>query len=148
MTDAHNDRWDRRFLKVAELVAGWSKDPSTQVGAVIVSAERRILATGYNGFPQGVEDSADRLEDRAQKHLLTVHAEANAVAFAAREGVSLKGSTAYTTHPCCAQCAGLLIQAGVRHVVHLKRDLRPEWLQSVKAGVDSCVEAGVSIERV
>ena len=64
------DKWDGRFLDAAALVASWSKDPSTRVGCVIVNERRHIVATGYNGFPKGVEDSVERLNDRPTKYLM------------------------------------------------------------------------------
>ena len=140
--------WPTRFLALAEHIASWSKDPSTRVGCVIVDDERRILATGYNGFPRGVEDHPRRLADRPAKHLFTVHAEANAVAAAARSGVSLHGATAYVTHPCCAQCAALLIQAGVRSVVTRDVEMRPEWETSLEAAGLMLHEAGVGVDWV
>ena len=134
--------WSARFLDLAGHIAGWSKDPSTQVGCVIVDDDRRILATGYNGFPRGVTDSQDRLTDRTTKHMLVVHAEANAVAAAARTGASLHGSTAYVTHPCCSQCAALLAQAGVKQVIH-NGELRAAWAESSMLAKTIFNEAGV-----
>jgi len=97
--------WDRRFLDLAKHISTWSKDPSTQVGAVAVR-DRRILATGYNGFPRGIEDSFERLADRQQKLLRTVHAEANVVAQASLHGVSLEGASIYIWPflPCSSCC--------------------------------------------
>jgi dCMP deaminase len=106
--------WSARFLQLAALVASWSKDPTTQVGAVAVDDRKHILETGYNGPPQGVEDLELRFQ-RPAKYLWTAHAEANLVATAA--ATRLRGSTVYVTHLCCAQCAALLINAGVRKVV-------------------------------
>lgn len=126
-----NEKWDRRFMGMAHEVAKWSKDPSTKVGAVAMRGRRQI-ATGYNGFPAGVDDSEERYENRSLKHLLTVHAEANLVAQAASEGVSLGGSVVYVTHPCCSQCAALLAQAGVLRVVYGGK-LRPDWRDSTEA---------------
>lgn len=109
-----------------------------------MGADREIRATGYNGFPRGTSDGKELYADREVKHLRVVHAEANAVAAAARVGVSLKGTTAYVTHPCCAQCAALLIQAGVsRVVIPGAAELRPEWKKSALAGVILFAEAGV-----
>jgi dCMP deaminase len=103
--------WHDRFFEMARMVGSWSKDPSTQVGAVIVRPDRTIASVGYNGFPRGVEDTPHKLEDRPAKYLRTVHAEANAI-LSARE--PLHGCTLYVTplHP-CANCAGLIIQAGI-----------------------------------
>ncbi|MBI2669577.1 MAG: hypothetical protein HYX20_00290 [Candidatus Yanofskybacteria bacterium] len=62
------EKWDRRFLALAEFVAQWSKDPSTKTGAVIVDSNNRLVSVGYNGFPRGVNDSPERLENREIKN--------------------------------------------------------------------------------
>ena len=109
--------WDQRFLQVASIFAGWSKDPSTKVGAVAVR-ERRILAQGYNGLPAGVADSDVRLKNRETRLEMTVHAEMNCVAYAAQNGVSLMGATMYVWPlMTCSRCASMLIQAGINKVV-------------------------------
>lgn len=109
--------WDDRFLEKAMQFTPWSKDPSTQVGCVIVNEEDKIiLSTGLNGLPRGVRDLPERME-RPQKYLWTAHAEENAVANAARVGIALKGMTAYVTHYPCSRCARTLVQAGIARVV-------------------------------
>lgn len=110
----HSKKWADRFMHMARIVASWSKDPTTKVGAVAVDDSKRILESGYNGLPMGVMDLDTRMA-RPAKYLWTLHAEANLVATAARS--RLQGSTVYVTHLCCAQCAALLINAGVARVV-------------------------------
>lgn len=111
-----SDPWDRRWIDMAQLVSTWSKDPSTQVGAVIV-LENRMLAQGWNGFPRGVKDDWARLHDREIKYSLTVHAELNAVFNAGYNGVSLKGSTLYVYGlPVCSNCAKGIIQTGIKRI--------------------------------
>lgn len=107
--------WHERFFALADLVGSWSKDPSTRVGAVIVRPDRTIASVGYNGFPRGVNDAASLYNDREAKLMRTVHAEANAI-LAARE--PLHGYTLFVTplHP-CANCAGLIIQSGIKKVL-------------------------------
>jgi dCMP deaminase len=105
-------KWDTRFIDLAKLVASWSKDPSTQVGAVIVDKDKRIVSTGFNGFPQGVDDEST---EREIKLLRTIHAEENALLFARRD---VTGMTVYVTRPPCARCAAKLIQSGVSRVVY------------------------------
>lgn len=107
--------WQAYFMEMAKQVASRSKDPTTKVGCVIVSADKVVTATGYNGIPAGVEDMPERME-RPAKYLWTAHAEENAVALAARSGARLKDATAYVTHAPCARCARSLIQAGVSTV--------------------------------
>lgn len=111
------ESWDATFLGLAERFARRSKDPSTKVGCVIVGPDREVRSMGYNGLPRGVEDLAERME-RPAKYLWTSHAEENAVAQAARIGVSLKGCTAYVTHFPCARCARALIQAGITEIIY------------------------------
>ena len=127
--------------------ASFSKDNSTRVGAVIVGADKVVLASGYNGFPRGCDDDAAIYDDRVRKHLRTCHAESNCVAAASRTGASLKGATAYVTHPCCAQCAALLIQAGVARVVTPWGGvLRPDWEASAREALAMFEEAGVQAD--
>lgn len=109
-------RWTDHFMGMAALVASASKDPSTKVGCVVVSEDKVVVATGYNGLPRGVTDDPVRME-RPAKYLWTSHAEENAVAQAARVGAKLKGGTAYVTHHPCSRCARSLIQAGITTVI-------------------------------
>lgn len=105
-------RWLNYFFDIAKINAQMSKDLNTQVGAVIVDSDRNILSTGFNGFPRGAEETPIR-QSRPTKYLFTVHAEANAIAAAARNGHSLMNSALFCTHPPCAQCAALIVQAGI-----------------------------------
>lgn len=106
-------KWAERFLRIAAEIGSWSKDPRTKVGAVAIR-DRRIIGEGYNGLPQGVRDEPSRMLP-PDKYRWTCHAEANLVATAARS--ILAGATIYVTHYPCSQCAALLIQAGVAHVI-------------------------------
>lgn len=128
--DIRQTKWDVRFMDMARMVATWSKDPSSQIGAVAVNDERRILATGYNGFPKGIDDSEERLNNRAEKYPRIVHAEMNALMNALYSGVTLKDATLYVHGlPVCSECAKCVIQAGVRRVVIPSYDNTPgNWL--------------------
>ena len=113
--------WDEYFMGVAQLAAERSKDPSTQVGACIVDGEKRILSTGYNGFPHGCSDDEfpwNRDESKGDtKYQYVVHAELNAILNAS--GKSLAGSTLYVGLFPCNECAKAIIQAGVKEVIYL-----------------------------
>lgn len=140
--------WDQRMLHMARQVAGWSKDPSTKVGAIAVR-ERRILATGFNGLPSGVRDDEPRLRDRSLKLAMSVHAETNLVAFAARNGVCLAGSTVYIWPlPPCSQCSAVLIQADVSRVVVPDYPEPLRWMESFQLGRVMFGEAGLLFERM
>lgn len=106
--------WWKYYMGFAQHAAKKSKD-STQVGAILVGPDGEIRLTAYNGPPKGVEDLPERRE-RPAKYLYASHAEANLVAFAAREGIRTAGCTVYVTHMPCSSCARTLIQAGVKEV--------------------------------
>lgn len=137
------DKWDERFLRVAREVSEWSKDPGTRVGAVLVR-DRRIIATGYNGFPEGIADTEERYRDRESKLSLTVHAEVNALLNAAKNGAQTKGSTLYVTFPPCVNCSTCIIQAGVAKVVCPDLLSAPDrWMENFLKGQSTLCEAGV-----
>ena len=141
-------KWDKRFLELAHHISGWSKDPSTKVGCVVVGEDREIRSTGFNGFPRGIVDDSERLTDREQKYPLICHAEENAIMHAARIGLSLKGCTAYVTWPPCTRCARSLIQAGVVEVVYPQDCEVPErWMADFDMSTDMMGEAGLRIRQ-
>ena len=144
MTDLN--KWDKRFVRIAFDVATWSKDPGTKVGAVLVS-DRRIIATGYNGFPQSIDDSLERYADREIKLAYTIHAEVNAILNAAKNGASTDSSTLYVTFPPCVSCSAAVIQAGITRVVRPDLSTAPErWRKSFHEGRNLLLEAGVRVE--
>jgi dCMP deaminase len=137
--------WDRRFLRIAEEVRTWSRDPGTKVGCVLVS-DKRILSVGFNGFPRNLSDSLELYEDRDYKLAVTVHAEANAIMNAAKNGAKTQSCTAYVTFPPCSQCAAAVIQAGVETVVCPDPAQAPErWRASFKLGNEMLYNSGVKL---
>ena len=141
-------RWHERFIKLAHEVAEWSKDPSTKVGCVLVK-NKRVISTGYNGFPKNISDSFDRLMDREQKYEMTVHAEINAITTAALHGVSTEGASAYITFNPCSRCAAVLINAGIDSVyVSTANDIPPRWLSSFILASKMLAEAGVEYHTI
>jgi len=137
--------WDRRFLGLAEYIAGWSKDPSTKVGCVITDSRHRIISVGFNGLPAGVKDKPERLNDREQKLLMVQHAEVNALNFASRD---TSGCIAYTWPlPPCTQCAGALIQAGIERVVAPElTGTHDRWERHIELTKKMFAEAGVQVD--
>lgn len=107
--------WSEYLMGFAKHAATKSKD-GTKVGAVLVR-DRTVLCAGFNGPPRGVKDTADRFI-RPRKYLFAAHAETNALATALRNGMSAEGCALYVTHMPCANCAKLIIQSGVKHVVY------------------------------
>lgn len=139
-------KWQRRFFNLAYLVASWSKDPSSQIGAVIVDAYNRVISSGFNGFPVGVKDAEERLGDRETKYKMILHAEENAIMFARQ---NLSGCSIYVTKmPPCAHCAALIIQSGIKFVYVPDTEIPERWKESVGLTKQMFREAGVKIQFV
>jgi len=122
------DKWDQRFIKLTYQVATWSScfKPDRQVGAII-TRDKRILTTGYNGAPQGLRSCKEKGEcmrvrlgiASGTRHELcyAVHAEQNAIIQAAKQGIALEGATLYCTHQPCSICCKMIINSGIKRVV-------------------------------
>jgi dCMP deaminase len=104
--------WDQYFTNICEQIKTRSLDPDTQVGCVVVDKQHVIIATGYNSYLAGIDDTTIPFT-RPEKYDYTVHAEAGAICMAARRGVSLKGCTIYLPFEPCKHCALLIISAGI-----------------------------------
>jgi len=142
-----DSKWDKRFMRVAREISSWSKDPSKQIGAVAVNSDRRILATGYNGFPLGIEDAPYRYEDRSIKYDLVVHAEMNCIYNATYNGISLKDATLYVWGlPVCHDCAKGIIQVGINRIVMSADDIPEQWADSFHKSAQMFREALVDFE--
>lgn len=145
---ANRLKWDRRFLDMSRLVAEWSKDPSTQTGAVFVAPDKHVISVGYNGFPRRLNDAPERYNDRATKYSMIVHCEMNAM-MAAKE--SLVGSTLYTwPFLSCDRCCVHMIQAGISRAVapKLPKHLEERWGESVAKTKAMFEEAGVEVTEI
>jgi len=143
-----SNKWDKRFLEMAKLVASWSKDPSTQVGSVAVR-NRTVIAQGYNGFPRGVDDHELYYLNRAIKYKRIVHAEMNAIFNAAENGVSLRDATIYTVGlPVCHDCAKGLIQVGIKRVVTPKINTPDHWKASIALTEEMFREADIKWDQI
>jgi dCMP deaminase len=137
-------KWDLRFLELAKQVASWSKDPSTQTGAVLVSPDKKDVILGFNGFPSQIADDY-RLTVREEKYELIVHCEMNAVLNAKR---SVEGYTLYT-YPflSCTRCAVHMLQAGVKRFVapEIPPELEERWGAALQKTKEVFEEAGVEV---
>ncbi|CAB9540478.1 dCMP deaminase (EC 3.5.4.12) [uncultured Gammaproteobacteria bacterium] len=140
------NKWDERYLSLAKEIATWSKDPSTQVGAVIVGSKKEVLSQGFNGFPRNINDSDERYNDRKTKYKFVVHAEMNAIYNATYSGTSLDGATLYVYGlPICSECAKGIIQVGIKKVVVKKSKELDCWNDSFKLSKAMFDEASVTL---
>lgn len=150
MTSALGGKWDDRFMRIAKEVAGWSRDPSTKCGAVIVRPDKTVASVGFNGFPRGTSDADELYADRPTKYGRVVHAETNAVLHC-RDPFPLTGYTMYTypgnTSPTCDRCATVVIQSGITTIVHDYEvsEFAERWADATKRAMDMYREAGVEI---
>lgn len=142
--------WHEYYLGIAHAAALRSKDPRTQVGSVIVNADNRIIALGYNGMPEGVEE--DVLWEN--KDDFVIHAEVNAISNAARTGVSTQGGSIYVTLPPCIACARAIVGAGLKSVVFYQKAYldrvtdKPDFVGIYDRSFNYLTRSGVRIIRV
>lgn len=139
------NKWDERFLNLATHVSEWSKDPSTKVGSVIVAEDKRIMSLGYNGFPRGVDDTEERLNDRPTKYAFVAHAERNALD---NIDASIRGCTMYVTLQPCPECAKSIIQRGIKRVVYKYNPQRENLANFMQYTIAMFKEAGVEFVPV
>lgn len=136
-------------MDIAAVAARRSKDPNTQVGACLVSADNRVLSLGYNGSPRGMDDvvmpwGRDSENPVQNKYPYVVHAERNAVLNFRGSLRELQGATAYITHSPCNECAKELVQVGIKRVVF--DTLYPTDLDDATRFIFKC--AKVSVQQV
>ena len=144
------DKWDARFMEMAEVISGWAScyQQDRKIGAVIVK-NKRIVTTGYNGAPAGIKTCVERGEclrkklgiASGTKHEIcyAIHAEQNAIIQAAKLGIEINGATLYCTHQPCILCAKMICNSGIVRVVYEKGYPDPFSLEIFK-------EAGVLVE--
>lgn len=140
--------WDEYFMGIAVLSSMRSKDPNTQVGACIVSPDRKIVGVGYNGFPTGCSDDDLPWEREGEwletKYPYVCHAELNAILNSTI--ASLKGAILYVALFPCNECAKAIIQAGIKKIIYLSD--KYETTDSTRASKKMLTEAGVSFEQL
>jgi dCMP deaminase len=142
--------WDEYFISMCYLVAMKSKDPSTKVGAVIVDAGNEVVSTGFNSLPRGANDNVPERFCRPLKQSFMSHAEANAIALAARKGHPTKDCSIYVTWFPCIECSRLIIQSGIKEVIiHADfpgiKENEGSWAEGMVIGQELMQECGVNV---
>ena len=141
--------WPEYYLAIAESVKIKSKDIRTQIGAVIVGADKQIVSTGYNSFPRNIVDDNEDRQVRPEKYFWMEHAERNAIYNAALNGVSTKGTSIYLTCVIpCSDCARGIINAGIKKVYCKEEDTtknREHWDEHAKRSMEMFTEADVDV---
>ena len=146
-----NDKLSK-YLAVATAVSQFSKDSSTQVGAVVIGPTGEGGPWGYNGAPRGcgADELGDVRGERPEKYYWFSHAEDNAIANAARVGYPLVGTTLVVTHFPCMACANLIVQAGIMKVIvpHPTPEFLERWAEHVGRSQALFAECGVEVRYV
>ncbi|MBR4757102.1 MAG: dCMP deaminase family protein [Bacteroidales bacterium] len=132
------EKFDHRYIEMAEIWAKNSYCKRRQVGALIVK-DKMIISDGYNGTPSGFENICEDENGVTKPYVL--HAEANAITKVAKSGNSSQGSTLYVTASPCLECSKLIIQSGIKRVVY-----RDEY--RLTDGVDLLKRAGIEVEKL
>ena len=140
--------WTKHWIEEAEHASTKSKDQSTKCGAAIVDEHQQIVATGFNGFPRGIDDRNPEYHKRPLKYDITDHAQRNAIFAAAAGRGGTRGTTMYLHYSPtpCTDCARAIIQAGIKEIVgpsdpfpgkgeHWEKNCRPARHMLLEAGV-------------
>ena len=147
--DCEVTEWDDFFMRMCDIVSLKSKDPSTKIGAVIVSDDHKVKSLGYNGFPTGARDKLNDVPERYErpaKYLWTEHAERNAIYNAE---TSVRGCSIYINNlPPCCDCARAIIQTGIQEVIICDKEIPERWLADCETAMIMLKECGIKIRRV
>lgn len=139
-------QWLNHFIEMAKLISTMSKDPSKKIGVVIVDQHNRIVSTGFNGFPRGVEDSSERLEDKDFKRAITLHAEENAILYA-KQDLTECDMYIYGLPP-CSHCAAMIIQSGIKNIYYRIPDeykISDHWKENLVIAETILNEVGINL---
>ena len=138
--------WSNRWISLAQLVSGWSKDKSRKTGCVIVDNRQVLISIGWNGFPRKINDNIEARYQRPQKYKWTEHAERNAIYNAAAKGNAVLGCTMYLTWYPCADCARAIIQSGIYLLVGVEPDWNDEiWKEDFQIVKEMLGEANIKV---
>lgn len=143
-TERENRRkWDLRFLNLAKHVSTWSRDPSTQVGAIITYG-KRVVSLGFNGLPQNLPDDPEILNNREAKYEQVVHGEINALIFSGRTDLKDHTLITYPFLP-CSRCCSIFLQTNISRVVSLVNKVE-RWQKNLELSLSNFKNAGVQVE--
>ncbi len=142
------DKWDRRFLSLAEHISQWSKDTSTKVAAIIVDKDRRIMSTGYNGFPPDVYDDPMLYENRDEKLKRIIHAEDNAFRYSDKYNLDISGCTIYTwPFMPCIGCYDKIKSHSINRIVAPVNN-NPRWISHFEEVRVRCSKDSIELKEI
>lgn len=138
-------KWDQRYLEMCDLIASWSKDPSSKFGAVVVDKQNRVVSLGFNGFASGFEDTSERWNNREFKYRHVIHAEEQAILHAKQD---LSECKIYVQMCPCSSCMSKIAQSGIKTVIcrEASEDYLSRW--SIEEPLQVAKECGVEVVQV
>ena len=135
-------------MSMAFLTALRSSDPSTKIGAVIIDKDLTVVSTGYNGMPRGMEITDEQWNDKDFKYKMVVHAEANAIFNAGRQGKSLKDTTLFLNWFPCLDCMKIIVQSGITDICYYRNDSNVgKWQYSFADALRLAEIAGLKLRK-
>lgn len=139
---------DIQFIGLAKYISGWSKDPSTKCGAIIVDKNNRIVGSGFNGFPRNYPDHKEEYLDRENKYSKIIHAEINAILYSTKILTSCK-MYVYPMLPCC-RCAAIICNTEINEIISIKlpKELEVRWGESIKITKDLFDKCGKEYREI
>lgn len=135
--------WDKRYIKMAELLSTWTKDKSRGVGAVIVNNKNRVVSVGFNGFPTGINDDIEERYIKPIKYKFTEHAERNAIY---NTTSPLDNCKIYITLFPCSDCARAIIQTGIQEVICPYININDPWKDDFSISREMLEESYINIK--
>ena len=138
------EKWDKRFFGLCNLVASWSEDESRKIGSVIVGPDNEIRSIGFNGLPRKVINKFERNE-RPLKYSFFEHSERNAIYNAGRVGIPLNGCKIYCNLFPCSDCARAIIQSGIVELNTYPFEENDRFIESFKNAIDMLNESDINI---
>jgi dCMP deaminase len=141
------NKWNKRFIDLADHIASWSNDPHRKVGAVIINDNNVVLSVGYNGFPRKCKDNIKERYEKPLKFNWMIHSEQNAILNAAYNGIKTKDTIMYINWFPCAICAGQIINAGIKKIVCSEAPdfNHKKYGEEFKISIEKLQEANVEI---
>jgi len=135
--------FDTMFIKMLDIIKMRTRDPRTKVAAILVSEDKRKIHIGWNCMPSKLPETAERWDNRREKHLRVIHAEESAILNAKED---LHGWSCYLSMPPCPSCSRLLIHAGIAHIIYLEEhENNTEFNYDLSR--EMLAEAGVIIKK-
>ena len=144
-----SSKWKNYFLSSLDITKNLSKDKETQVGAIIIDCEKKVIvSSGYNGLPRGVKDLENRLT-RPDKYMYTIHAEVNSIITALKLGRDIDGMTLISSLAPCCNCTAMICNSGIREIVCPDFDMNHVSCGiGYTASINMLQESGIKINRI